>query len=796
VIRTRWQKVLLDLWNNRIRTIVVALAIAVGVYAVGVVLDVREMLLREYNSDQNGALMASVILYTTPFDEDLAARVAKMPGVSAAEGRITVRAHVYDQNGTRRELTLAAVDDLQNMQVDTVTPISGPLSPGKRQVLLERLVPDYLGVQVGQTLELEMDNGATKELTVAGIVHDPQEMSPDITSSPIGYVTTETMGALGAGELYAELHVCLSERPRDEAHINAVADQIQDQLENNGQQVFSRRVITERHADPFIATIVLILSSFGFVILLLSGFLVVNAISALITQQMPQIGVMKLIGARRWQIMSLYMITVLVYGLMAVVVGIPLAVLTARLIMVTMVRGLLNVMIDSLAVSLPLLAAQAGVGLLLPLLAGLVPVLKGTSITTQKALSDTGVEAGAYGQRWVESLLARLQKLLSVQRPVLLAIRNTLRHKGRLAQTLIVLIIGSALFMSVLSVRASVDTTVENFMRYHQYDVALRLDRPYRIARLEQLARQVPGVVAVEGWLVGGTTRTRPDGTDSEGFEVYGVPVDSSLMQPEATQGRWLSGPGSNELVINSDVVDKERDVRVGQELVLDIDGREESWQVVGIVPTESRGPAVYMALEDYAHVTRTAGQANRLQVVTDRHDAASQHEMETQISQRLEDAGVSVGSTETTQVMRDENKLTFTIIVTFLLLMACLLAGVGGLGLTTTMSINVMERVREIGVLRAMGASNRSVGRIVLGEGAAMGLLSWTAGALLSWPISTLMSREMGLALIKIPLNFHYSFGAAILWFFVLQVVAVVASMGPARNAVRLTIREVLAYE
>jgi putative ABC transport system permease protein len=145
---------------------------------------------------------------------------------------------------------------------------------------------------------------------------------------------------------------------------------------------------------------------------------------------------------------------------------------------------------------------------------------------------------------------------------------------------------------------------------------------------------------------------------------------------------------------------------------------------------------------------------------------------------------------------MREENRFIFSIVVAFLVLMALLLAAVGGLGLTTTMSINVLERVREIGVLRAIGASNVSVRKIVLLEGIAIGFLSWMVGMLLSFPISRFMSEQLGLALIKVPLSYEYSILAAILWFFVLQIVAVIASLGPARNAVRLTIREVLAYE
>jgi putative ABC transport system permease protein len=795
MLSTRWHKVLIDLWKNRVRTLIVALAIAVGVYAIGVVLNIGELVVREYRADQDGALLASAVIRTMPFDDDLAERIAELPGVSVAEGRQVVDARFYGDANTSRNLELVAIPDFEGMNLDVITPLAGRWPPGKREVILERLALEYLGVEIGDTITVELDDGVEKQLTVVGTAHNPQELSPDILNGTSGYVTLETMGTLGLPEAYTELRIRVAEQPRDKDHINAVVDEVEAHLEATGRPVFSRRVITESHADPFIDTIVLILSSFGLIILLLSGFLVVNAISALITQQVSQIGVMKLIGARRWQIMSLYIVTVLVYGVLAILLGIPLAILTARLLMETLVQGLLNVMPDSYAVPLHLIAIQAAVGLLLPLLAGLAPVIKGTRITTHKALNDVGMETGAYGRGWVDRLLNWVQKLVALRRPLLLALRNTLRHKGRLVQTLIVLIVGTALFVSVLSVRSSVDSTVEAFMRFHQYDVSVELERPYRLSRLKGAALQVPGVVDVEGWSFGGATRLRSDGTESDGMAITAVPVDSTFLDPDISAGRWL-GTGRNEIVINSDVLDKEPELQLGDRVVLDIDGREAEWLIVGIVPTESRGPAIYMKHDDYAYVTRTPGQATHLQVKIERHDAAAQQEAEERLLQHLESQGLAVSGTETTQIMQSNNKLMFTIIVAFLILMALLLAAVGGLGLTTTMSINILERVREIGVLRAIGASNVSVRQIVLIEGVIMGVISWTVGMLLSWPISTFMSEQLGLALIKVPLSFQYSIGAAIVWFFVLQAVAIVASLGPARNAVRLTIREVLAYE
>jgi len=809
MLRTRWHKVLIDLWRNRVRTLVVALAIAVGVYSVGVVLDIRQILVREYEAGLATARSADAIVRTQPFDDDLVDRIARVPGVAAVEGRTVVRVRAYageprrwgQTGGQPSDLVLGAYDDYQDIQVDSVTPLEGAWPPGKREIVLERLSLDRLGVKVGDTITLELDDGPAKTLKVVGVAHDPQVMTPDVTDFASGIVTPETLAILGFDEAYTELHLRVTDggaqgiRAGDKAAITAIVDEVEDQLERSGRVMLSRQIITDSHAGPYINTIVLILTAFGVLILLLSGFLVINAISALITQQVQQIGVMKLIGARRLQIMAMYIFMVSVYGLIAVAIGIPLAMLTARGLMRELVEPLLNVVSGSYAVAPALIAVQVAVGLLLPLLAGLAPVLRGTRITTQQALNDVGLQAGINRQGLVERLLVQLQNLRAVQRPLVLAVRNTLRHKGRLAQTLIVLIVGTTLFISVLTVRTSVDATLEDFMRFHGYDVSVEMERSYRIQRLEQTALQVPGVVEVEAWSVARALRQRPDDTESESIPVVAIPPDTEFMVPEVSAGSWLPATGERAIVVNSDVIEEEPDIRIGQEIVLDIGGHEASWRVAGIVPTESRGPAIYMALDDYARVTRTPGQANRVQVIV-RGGVTAQEEMAGLLHNRFEERGFEVDGTQTAGAINTANGLMFDIIVAFLILMALLLAAVGGLGLTTTMSINILERVREIGVLRAVGASNLSVRRIVLAEGIAIGALSWGIGTLISLPVSAWMSEQVGLALIDVPLSFQYSVLAAGLWFFALLAVAAAASLGPARSAVRLTIREVLAYE
>ena len=793
MIRTRWKKVLLDLWSNRGRTMVVALAIAVGVYSVGVILDIQELLMREYGRDQAGALVATATVYTTPFSNDLSQRISLIPGIEAAEGRNTIRTTAKDKQGKRKDLMISAVPDFDNMQVNKVTSLAGSWPPATGEIILERLVLDYLDVEIGDTLTIELEDGNQKQLLISGTAHDPQQFNPDVTDTATGYLTQVSMEKLGFSELYLQMVIRVEPDIVEEAQVQAILTQVEDQIESSGRPVFSTNITLEGRQDAIMDTVILMLSAFGVVILLLSGFLVVNAISALITQQVPQIGVMKLIGAGRLQIMAMYLVTVLVYGLIAVAIGIPLAMISARGLMNMVIIPTLNVAPDSMSTSLTLITAQVAIGLLLPLIAGLWPVLKGTRITTHKALNDSGMETNVQGRGLSERFLAWIQSIRPMRRPVLLSIRNAMRHKGRMAQTMVVLIIGTALFISVLSVNTSVTATLQSFLNYHQYDVSVGMARPYRIDRLQRAVQEVPGVVDVESWSIAGATRQREDDSESDPFLIYAVPSSSALIDPHLYEGRWLSDEFPNGIVINSDVLDNEPDLRIGDDLKLDIAGKELVGTIIGIARTDSRGPSVYINHQDYAYATRTPGKATHVQVIAGGQDNA---DLEKQLFQALEADGFEVSSTRTAQQINDQNKLMFSIIVAILILMALLLAAVGGLGLTTTMSINMIERIREIGVLRAIGASNFSVRRIVLAEGLVIGALSWILGTLLSLPLSVFLSDQVGLALLKVPLSYQYSIIAAVVWFFALMLIAAAASLGPARSAVRLTIREVLAYE
>ena len=133
---------------------------------------------------------------------------------------------------------------------------------------------------------------------------------------------------------------------------------------------------------------------------------------------------------------------------------------------------------------------------------------------------------------------------------------------------------------------------------------------------------------------------------------------------------------------------------------------------------------------------------------------------------------------------------------IVLLMSMMILVALVGGLGLAITMSLNVMERTREIGILRSLGAQNGMVRRVVVVEALVIGLASWMAAIPLSVPLAVFLGNALGMSLLARPLDYIFSVPGLLLWLGLVIAISVLASALPAQNAARLTIRDAIAYE
>jgi putative ABC transport system permease protein len=487
---------------------------------------------------------------------------------------------------------------------------------------------------------------------------------------------------------------------------------------------------------------------------------------------------------------------VLAFSILSLVVAVPLGALAAYAITGYLAQ-LINFNLAPFRVPPRALALELAVGIVVPLVAALPPLINGVRITVREAIASYGV-ADTFGRGWADRVM---QQVRGLPRPLLLSLRNTFRRKARLVLTLSTLILGGAIFIAIFSVRASLLQSLDEFTAYLNYDVAVDFDGAYQARQIERRALAVPGVVAAETWGGSNARRVRPGGQEGSSFELVAPPADTALLRPVLVAGRWLRPDDHNAVVIDTDVLKNEPDLRVGDEVVLVIERKETTWHVVGIAQTALSATFIrigtaYVAYDDLLHAVGAAPLASRVRVQTAQHDAATQRATAAALQTQYDNAAIGTVSVRTTTSIRDAIAFQFNVLVVFLGIIAALLALVGALGLMGTMSMNVHERAREIGVMRAIGASNGAVLQIFMVEGVLIGALSWLPGALLAVPISQALSHVVGTEFAGTPLSYVFAANGALGWLVAVCVLAALASFWPAWNAVRLSVRDVLAYE
>ena len=385
-----------------------------------------------------------------------------------------------------------------------------------------------------------------------------------------------------------------------------------------------------------------------------------------------------------------------------------------------------------------------------------------------------------------------------IPRPIRLSLRNVFRRKLRLGLTLFSLVLGGAIFIGVYNLWASFDKTIEDIQGYFLADINVSFGRYYRFEEVEAIAESIPGVSSVEGWTEYPGTLISDE--EAAGTQILFVapPSTSTLIDPVITAGRWLTTGDENAIVIGNHLLNIFPDLKIGDWLTIKIDGKETKWHIVGFysITGNVSPPLLYVNYEYLSRVVGAPGQVYSLRVLTAEHDALTQKRVNDQMQALFEKRGIQVGSTQLGADFITSQKATTDVLVYFMLVMATLIAVVGGLGLMGTMSINVLERTREIGVMRAIGASNTDIQSIVIVEGMVVGLISWAISILLSFPITGILTFGVGMAVLTAPMPAVYGTTGIIAWLIFTIVLATIASALPARSASKLTVRDTLAYE
>lgn len=788
----RINKVIRDLTANKSRSILVVLSIAVGIFAFAGVFTANTLFIQEMDKQSAQSNPSTVTLGINQFDQDLVDWVQTQPGVKDADGRLS-RVVKLKQDGKTSIMTILAIPDYQNIKVNKLIYLGNTIPPGLGEALVERttLTPAHLAL--GSTLTFETTSGEDRELRVAGTVHDLNAIPANLFPQFTAYVSTLTARKLGFPVGFNQLLIATDNSIKTLDDATSLSEDLKKNIENRGYNVQNAevRVPGQHWAKDVSQAFLMILNVVGSFSLVLSAFLVINTVTSLITREKKQIGIMKAVGAVRRQIIIIYLESVLLFGLLAFLVALPIGLLLAY-VNLKFVAGFLNIDITHFYLPLNILLLEIGISVLVPLVASFIPIVRGTRVSVAESLSA----------RSPKKKKSRIERLLfifkSFPRPALLAIRNTFNNLGRLILTLGTLVTAGVLFISVLSVRSSLLADFNSSLEVQNYDVVIYLSDWYGVDELRNLLNSSPDVKDANVQI---STNAKVAGiTDVPiKFALTAVDPSSNFILPQITQGRWLTDSDKKAIVLSSAAAKDHPEYRLGDTLSLEINDHDYDFTIVGVmILTSGQGedPTIYTDYHSLSTILGKNGRANSVMIQQNDNSTISQQQLVEQLEELLKNRGFNTAASITTDTIRQSTSGQFNFLIVFLLSLAVMVALVGGLGLTGTMSLNVLERTREIGILRGIGAGDSVIRQMVVVEGFTIGLLSFIIAVPLSLPASYAFGAVIGMAFIQKPLVFSFSVVGVIIWFVIVTSISILASLIPARRASRMSVRDALSYE
>jgi putative ABC transport system permease protein len=792
-------KIFRDLWGNKGRTFQVVLIIALGAAAIGMILGTRNLVIPGMESQWQSIHPAMINIFISPSinDDDLIS-LKKEDGVVDIEGsgNTTVEWRVNPTDEWKSG-ALTFRTDYSHQELNVLERIEGNWPAGKT-ISIGQGDDSYFKIPKNGTIYLRY-NDKIFTLHTGGVVYNMATQPAYFGGSAQFYIDRDEYENI-INDRNFNL-VLVTGAQYDVKKTAELGDNLQKQIERMGSD--SGRQINDPKKHPFqdsLDGVFFLLGVLGAFALILGLLLVYNTINAIISQQVDQIGIMKAIGARTGHILRLYLTSILIYSLFAVLVAIPLGTLGAWAISNWLV-GSFGASTGPFEYSPPAVWIMIAIIFLAPMLAALIPIFSGARITVREAIST-------YGLRTTTGLIERLlAKVRAISRMLLLTISNTFRNKGRVTLLQISLVLSGLIFMMVISVQDSVVYTVRDILfSILNANITFLFDDPYRINYIEDVTLSYPGVKAVEMWGFGGgkiRPMGKPESEDDKSASLMGVPLPTQTYGYQLRGGRWLDPSDSRAIVLNTKLA-KDVGVGVGDWVTVKYGEKNEAnWRVVGLVFDPVLTTFALVPREALGIDQGSVGRAQSAWILTDKGDLETEVSMAKGLRAYYKKLGIKVnaqpgifglGGDSTTQTANTLiNQFNFLVIL--LGIMAVIIGAVGSIALSGALSLSVIERRREIGVMRAIGASSWTIARLFIGEGLIQGWLSWLIALPISLPAGKFMVQALGQAF-QIDIVYKFTPMGAILWFGIITILSIIASWLPARGATHISVRESLAYQ
>ncbi|MBL4684283.1 MAG: FtsX-like permease family protein [Nannocystaceae bacterium] len=788
-------KVLRDLWVTRGRVAFMVLSLAAGLISLGTVLSARGVLQREMNRNYMETVPASATFDVGEqgLDDTTFEALKRHPQVAQAARR-TTRSARWRKPGTTPwgRATLFVFEDFEHQVLAKLNDESGLTVPPPGTILVERSAMGVLDANVGDAVEVTTAHGSPVTLQIVGVVHEPA-LAPAVTEQAgYFYASVQTLALLGEQTGLDEVRVLVADDALDATAVQAQVEVIAQWLVQRGVALHEVRVPPPgKHPHQAASEVVLLMFSiFAGLTVVLAAVLCASLLSITMARQVREIAVMKTLGATKGKIRRMYALMLGIIAVLALAVSaVPTRVL-GRLA-VDGIAALINFDIASYEVPLWVYAIQISIGLLLPLLAAAPAIVGASRVSVLRALNEHGARVARPGlERWVGG---RSNRVLQA------ALRNALRVPKRLLLTVTLLGVGGGLFVSAWSVADAWDAMTDQVFETRHYDVEVRLSDPVSQSLLDAIQDmprvEVWGFASVALTSASGVplNHTYPDGGHGS-FALTAVPDDTQLVDFAVRSGRWLNPGEVDGVVLNQLAASRIGDDPLGKRVKMLVEGVPTEWTVVGVVDEVASPAAAYVGATAFSEQTGQPLAALRIATGTNRDPQATRQAI-ARVEQTLASQDAHIASVLPLELLFNAMGAHVVVLIRSLLGLALLMAVVSTLALSSSMSTSVVERTREFGILRAIGARPRQIRRMVLIEGIFTAVLSLPLALLLAVPLAATIGRVVGLLSFGIALPLDIAWLAMAGWSVGVVVVATVASLAPAYGATKRSVTEALGH-
>ncbi|HEV2460585.1 MAG TPA: FtsX-like permease family protein, partial [Ktedonobacterales bacterium] len=718
--------------------------------------------------------------------------------------------------GCSISLDIYSAPDLQHIPITPFQLTAGHY-PGVGEIVMEQGDQSLHGVGIGDLVTVHVGD-QTAQARVVGLSRTPG-VDPRTSGDALGYMSDTGLqrlvatlgnpmatGPSGQQTPVYQHHIQVTFKSTSPQIESAAVTALQHVVQAHGVTVLGSGFAPKVDASTLgtIDGVFSLMRTLALVAVVLSALLILNTITTLVAEQTAIIGTMKALGGSRGTIIRGYLVSVGMYSLLATLPALALG-LYAGNQLATALAPQIPLQLGPFAVAPWVVALSLVVGLGVPLLAALVPLWNGTRITVREALAAYGVGVGQG-----RTILARLgTRLTWVSQTIWLGLRGLFRRRWRAALALATLSLAAACFLVVQTATTSVNDTIGAVRAPLSADMTVNFRDPSTYGQIQQQLSALPNVAGVER--SGSTHASTPWGT----LQVSGYEPDTRLYHYQLTSGRWLQ-PGDTNVVLLSDAAAQKTGLHAGDTITLTNSFGSSTQLTLTIIGTVRQsidvlgwiGAAVLPVntLNELRGIPadRAATSTDEIIVGAQDRSLAAVDRLAGQVSAVVNPGGASSddpgyysgnGGTVDTFHEYTARRQGDAYILYYLLYALALVVGIVGiLGLANALVASVLERRREIGLLRAMGASGRRVAQVFWVESLALGALSWGIGALIGLPLAYAFVQTFAWQVM--PVDFYLDPLAFAVMLAAVVAIATLASIVPAWRASRVRIAAMLRYE